>query len=539
MKHLIPFVIYCTLVACMTVATFVAKGSDVASISIYGSWWFIGGWIFLVLASAFLFWNILRIKKANLLLHVSFILIFLGALITHFSGISGTIHLRTGLPAKLFIEKGTDNICALPFTLILNNFEIENYPGTSAPKNYVTQLTVKDGNEPLKATISMNHILSHCGYRFLQSSFDEDKKGVILAVNYDPWGICFSYIGYFLCLISFIWVLSAKEGEFRKLLHHPLLKRVTFVLIILMGCSCAQAAENHVITNNVACLYNSASFHIVLYPINLILGLLGFLFFLFAAIKRNDSQNSNLKLTPKFIQPISKVRFGLWIVLLCVFLVQTFLLGLRSYLAGRLPFANGFESMQLMAWLVMLFSLLFGRKHILLLSGGYLLSGFAHLVSSLAQMSAQLTPLNPVLISPLLSLHVSLMMMSYTLFAFTTLIAITSIILDYNKCAEEVMRLTLISHILLYPALLFLGVGICVGAVWANVSWGQYWSWDPKEVWALITFIVYALALHTEVLKIMNKPLWFHFYMVFAFFTLLMTYFGVNYFLGGMHSYGG
>ena len=67
MKHLIPFVIYCTLVACMTVATFVAKGSDVASISIYGSWWFIGGWIFLVLASAFLFWNILRIKKANLL----------------------------------------------------------------------------------------------------------------------------------------------------------------------------------------------------------------------------------------------------------------------------------------------------------------------------------------------------------------------------------------------------------------------------------------------------------------------------------------
>ena len=85
----------------------------------------------------------------------------------------------------------------------------------------------------------------------------------------------------------------------------------------------------------------------------------------------------------------------------------------------------------------------------------------------------------------------------------------------------------------------FLAVGICAGAVWANVSWGSYWGWDPKEVWALITLMVYGLAFHTQSLSVFRKPLFFHLYMVLAFTTVLMTYFGVNYVLGGMHSYAG
>lgn len=95
----------------------------------------------------------------------------------------------------------------------------------------------------------------------------------------------------------------------------------------------------------------------------------------------------------------------------------------------------------------------------------------------------------------------------------------------------------LFSRLLLYPAVFFLGVGIFIGAVWANVSWGRYWAWDPKEVWALITFMVYALPFHADSLHYFRRSKFFHLYMLLAFLTVLMTYFGVNYFLGGMHSY--
>lgn len=102
---------------------------------------------------------------------------------------------------------------------------------------------------------------------------------------------------------------------------------------------------------------------------------------------------------------------------------------------------------------------------------------------------------------------------------------------------NRIEQLTLVSRLLLYPATFFLGAGIFLGAVWANVSWGRYWAWDPKEVWALITFLVYGAAFHSQSLRIFRKPLFFHIYMILAFLTVLMTYFGVNYVLGGMHSY--
>ena len=97
--------------------------------------------------------------------------------------------------------------------------------------------------------------------------------------------------------------------------------------------------------------------------------------------------------------------------------------------------------------------------------------------------------------------------------------------------------LMLLSRLLLYPANFFLGAGIFMGAVWANVSWGRYWAWDRKEVWALITFLVYGMAFHSKSLSAFRRPLFFHIYMIAAFLTVLMTYFGVNYVLGGMHSY--
>lgn len=96
---------------------------------------------------------------------------------------------------------------------------------------------------------------------------------------------------------------------------------------------------------------------------------------------------------------------------------------------------------------------------------------------------------------------------------------------------------TVVSHIMLYPAVFLLAIGIFIGTVWANVSWGRYWGWDPKEVWALITMLVYALPLHYRSISFFRRPTLFHIYMIVAFLSVLVTYFGVNFFLGGMHSY--
>lgn len=151
-------------------------------------------------------------------------------------------------------------------------------------------------------------------------------------------------------------------------------------------------------------------------------------------------------------------------------------------------------------------------------------------------------PLQPVLQTPLLGIHVSVIMLAYTLFA---VIAINGIIgLSVANKRESLMQL---SQLLLYPAVFCLAIGIFIGAVWANLSWGRYWGWDPKETWALITMIVYALLIHRPVLKgklhlgnglTSNKyQILYHIFSIIAFAFVLFTYFGVNRLLGGLHSY--
>jgi len=137
----------------------------------------------------------------------------------------------------------------------------------------------------------------------------------------------------------------------------------------------------------------------------------------------------------------------------------------------------------------------------------------------------------PILRSPLLGIHVIVIMISYTLFLTIMIIAIVALI----KKQEE--RLYRTSRYLLYPAVFLLTIGIFIGAVWANVSWGNYWSWDPKETWALITMIIYAMPIHCVSLKWFRRPHLYHIYMLFAFTSVLITYYGVNYFMSGMHSY--
>ena len=141
--------------------------------------------------------------------------------------------------------------------------------------------------------------------------------------------------------------------------------------------------------------------------------------------------------------------------------------------------------------------------------------------------------LMPVLRSPMLYIHVIPMMVCYSIFSLLALTGIVGLFLP-EKAAG---RLALIARSVLLPAVFLLALGTFLGAVWANISWGNYWAWDPKETWALVTLLIYSFALHGDALPVMRKPRFFHLYCILAFVAVLVTYFGVNLFLGGVHSY--
>jgi len=275
-------------------------------------------------------------------------------------------------------------------------------------------------------------------------------------------------------------------------------------------------------------LYLKTGFSSLLFKVNLTLGIIALLIaFLPIGSKR----------------PI--IERTLFYLLVCSLLTHTLSIALRAWIAGHLPLTNGAETMLMIAWCAMLGGLFLRRKFSLMMAFSFLLSGFALLVAHLGMSNPKITPLMPVLLSPLLSIHVSVIMLAYTLLAFVALNSLMTLILllsarreTYRQAVLQLERNRIFSLLCLYPAMLLLGAGIFIGAVWANVSWGRYWSWDPKEVWALITFLMYGLALHPKIPFIAHK-FWFHVFGLLAFSIVLMTYFGVNYILGGMHSYAG
>lgn len=224
-------------------------------------------------------------------------------------------------------------------------------------------------------------------------------------------------------------------------------------------------------------------------------------------------------------------RLYVWgTILLLLFL--TLFLALRWLVSGRVPMANGYETMLTMAWAVLAVALLLRRRFQIIITFGLLLAGFFLLVSHLSQMNPQINHVMPVLQSPLLAVHVSVIMAAYALLSITAACAVVA--LASRKRAEAMTQL---SVLMLYPAMACLGMGIFVGAIWANVSWGTYWSWDPKETWALITFMLYAVPLHRVSLPQLGNHRAYHIYTLCSFASVVVTYFGVNYLLGGMHSY--
>ena len=164
---------------------------------------------------------------------------------------------------------------------------------------------------------------------------------------------------------------------------------------------------------------------------------------------------------------------------------------------------------------------------------GLLASGFFLLVAALNPQGATLSGLQPVLESPLLSLHVCLTMLAYALLLLSFLHALAELV----RPSQPALRGMLRTRLLLVPAVVLLGAGIFLGACWADVSWGRYWGWDPKEVWALITWLLYALPLHAASLGRFRRPRFFHLYVVLACAAVRITYVGVSCVLGGLHGY--
>ena len=749
----IIFFLYILVLVCMAAATIVEKsqGTDYAHAHYYGAWWFILIWA--VLAALGAFYIIKRKVKcaSTLALHLSFIIILAGALLTHISAKRGMIHLRIGQPTDTYMAQDEEQGMKeekLPFSLCLQKFEAKMHDGTNAVADYSSKFTVIDGDDKSEGEVSMNNIYSHRSYRLYQSSYDEDGKGSVLAINADPYGIPVTYTGYALLFISLVWMLFDPKGGYRKLLKSPLLKKGALItaLILSMGNiqtlhaesatgnlqnavlpkeSAEKFGELHILYNDRICpvqtfaldfckkIYGARSYQgltaeqvlsgWVFYgniwanepfikiksgemktamnlpdyaslntffnremggytigqyvqeyyngqqdkfhqqaadiddKIRIIMELregvslkvLPYTFtknvkatkdhsFIkagtttwFAPVEKlplavehqhalyiknvfsllyGDVQKGNMdrvniffdkmlkyqevssgsslpskiqyqaerinndfpfatilfmvNLTLGFIalfytiyrmtkkREIKVLNIALPILLGVSFLTLTFGLALRWIISGNIPMSNGYESMLTVAWLVMLISILMQLRIRIVMVFGFLISGFFLLVSHINQMDPAIGQMMPVLNSPLLSIHVSIIMMSYALLSLTFICGIMGIFLRSH--GKELQAL---SRLFLYPALTTMGFGIFIGAIWANVSWGNYWSWDSKETWALITFMIYAVVVHTQSLPVFRKPLVYHIYITLAFLSIAMTYFGVNYFLTGMHSY--
>ncbi|MCR4858222.1 MAG: cytochrome c biogenesis protein CcsA [Bacteroidales bacterium] len=218
-----------------------------------------------------------------------------------------------------------------------------------------------------------------------------------------------------------------------------------------------------------------------------------------------------------------------------VYLLVLFVL--RWILSGYIPLTGGYETMLFLALCVAVLSLLGGRRSTIMLHGGLLIMGFVLLAAMMEGVRPPVSHTMPVLKSPLLLIHVAVIMFAYALLAFALVNSVAALLnrAFRKEWQEPVLRLRDVTLTMLYPSLFFLAAGIIIGSVWANITWGNYWSWDPKEVWALITAVIYAIPLYLRWDD--KRPMLFHLYVLLAFLSVLITYFGVNMLLGGVHSY--
>ncbi len=253
----------------------------------------------------------------------------------------------------------------------------------------------------------------------------------------------------------------------------------------------------------------------------------------------------------KMLRPQSSVK---WVIRACfailftAFLAQTFGMALRWYISGHAPWSNGYESMIYIAWSMILAGLIFTRQSVMALSLTAILTGVFLFVAHLSWMDPEITNLVPVLKSYWLMVHVSVITASYGFLGLNALLGYFTLIMfimlsndeksDRNKTIlNGITEATRVNEMSMILGLMLLTLGNFLGGVWANESWGKYWSWDPKETWALVSILVYAAVVHMRLIPKLNGQFAFAVASTIAYASVIMTYLGVNYYLSGMHSY--
>lgn len=251
----------------------------------------------------------------------------------------------------------------------------------------------------------------------------------------------------------------------------------------------------------------------------------------------------------KMLKPklqISRIFMIVYCLNILAFCIHTLALALRAYLAQHAPWSNAYESMVYISWALALSGIFFSRKSPIALSLTSILAGVVLAVAHLNEINPQITNLIPVLHSYWLSIHVSVITASYGFLGLCALLGIFVLLLmcflkkdgkNQQNILRNITEATRINEMAMILGLCLLTIGNFLGAIWANESWGRYWSWDSKETWALISILVYAALLHTRMIPKYASQFVFALWSMFAYWVIIMTYFGVNYFLVGLHSY--
>lgn len=717
------------------IATFVenAHSTEVAKQAIYNTKWFEG---ILLLSAISLQYNIIVFKLYTWkklpigLFHLAFVFMIAGAAITRYTGEEGKMHIREGESLNFYMQQDEKALhkAPLPFSIGLEKFEIEYYPGSQNPSEYRSHILLSEnGAKVMSYEIYMNHILKYKGYRFFQSSYDQDLKGTILSVNHDPWGMGVTYFGYLMLFLGMLLSLFAKESRFQTLLGALKTNKSAIVVLLLLCLPALNYATPSVdkqtaqqfgelwISNGkgrilplhthnlnlIKKLSHERSYKglnadevilsIMTYPemwkkealikidehlaeklrvnneylsysqffnangeyllindiriasakalnernktdkaiVNITERVSIFRMILDAsflsiypkdeawlspstvsAVHNNDYAMTNdaflSALESRKAQDISlaisgisqlQIKYGveeipsnshknveilynklnvftrlapyyatLAILLLIVailsivrqkkskainvfkialllgFALQTLGIIMRWYISGRAPMGNGYESMLIVSWASILGGIFFAKKSPITLAISTILAAATLLVAHINTMNPEITALVPVLNSYWLSSHVASITASYGLLSISALLGLFNISLlafsskPFDHVIEE---LTTISKLLMIVGLYLLTIGCFIGAIWANESWGRYWSWDPKETWCLITILVYSFIIHMHHVPQLASNFAYNVSSVWAISSIIMTYFGVNYFLGGMHSYAG
>ncbi len=227
-----------------------------------------------------------------------------------------------------------------------------------------------------------------------------------------------------------------------------------------------------------------------------------------------------------------------------IFLYHGYGLGMRWYISGHAPWSNGYEAVIFIAWVTMLAGFIFSRKNPVVLAGTAILAYFMLFVSDLNMLDPEITPLQPVLKSYWLMIHVAIITGSYGFLGLGAILGFLNLTL-YNfrnskngqRITAHINEISAVSELTITIGLFMLTIGTFLGGIWANESWGRYWGWDPKETWALVSVLVYAVVLHLRYIPFLSGKFTFNMVSLWAYASILFTFFGVNFYLTGLHSY--